>query len=87
MKELTLSHNNTTHKQLNRPNPLQRHLTLTCSLVETQLMPQFILTDRARVVNLVSENEEGHLREFLHGEEGVELGFGFDESLVVLRVD
>lgn len=84
---LTLPHNNTTHKQLNRPNPLKRHLPLPSSLIQTELVTELILTHSIRVVDLVSENEEGHLGEIFHGEEGVQLGLGFWESLVVLCVD
>lgn len=50
-------------------------------------MSQFLLAHGARVVDLVSENKEGDLGKFLHGEEGVQLGLGLDKPLVVLRVD
>lgn len=85
--EHTLPHNNTTHKHLNRPNPLQRHLALTSSLVQTQLMSQLILAHGTGVVDLVSENKEGDLGELLHGQEGVQLGLGLEEPLVVAGVD
>lgn len=84
---LTLSHNNTAHEQLNRPDTLERHLALARSLVQTQLVAQLVLAHSVRVVDLVSENEEGHLGEVFHGQEGVQLGLGFREALVVLGVD
>lgn len=85
--QLTLSHDNTAHEHLSRPDPLERNLALTSSLVQTKLVAQFILTHGVRVVDLVSEDEEGHLGEILHGEEGVQLGLGLGEALVVLGVD
>ena len=85
--KLTLSHNNTAHKHLNGPNALQWNLALARSLVQAQLMSQFLLAHGARVVDLVSEDKEGDLGEFLHGEEGVQLGLRLDKALVVLRVD
>lgn len=39
------------------------------------------------MVNLVAEDDEGSVGELFHGEEGVELGFGFGEALVVFCVD
>lgn len=85
--KLTLSHNNTAHEHLDRPDTLERDLALTSSLVETELVAQLILADSIGVIDLVSENEEGNLRELLHGEESVELGLGFGESLVILGVN
>jgi hypothetical protein len=40
-----------------------------------------------RVIDLVTEDNEGGVLKLLHGEEGVELGFGFVEALVVFCVD
>lgn len=85
--KLTLSHNNTAHEHLDRPDTLERDLALTSSLVETELVAQLILADSIGVIDLVSENEEGNLRELLHGEESVELGLGFGEALVILGVN
>lgn len=84
---LTLPHNNTAHEQLNWPDPLKRHLTLPSRLVQTKLVAQLVLAHGVGVVDLVSEDEEGHLGQVFHGEEGVELGLGFREPLVVLCVD
>lgn len=84
---LTLPHNNTAHEDLNRPDTLKRHLALASSLVQTQLVAQLVLAHSVGVVDLVAEDEEGHLGEIFHGEEGVELGLGFGEALVVLCVD
>ena len=50
-------------------------------------MPQLILADGVRVIDLVAEDEEGDLGEVFHGEEGVELGFGFGKALVIFGVD
>lgn len=85
--KLTLSHNNTAHEHLDRPDTLERDLALTSSLVETELVAQLILADSIGVIDLVSENEEGNLRELLHGEKSVELGLGFGEALVILGVN
>lgn len=50
-------------------------------------MSHLILRDGIGVVDLVAENDERNLGELLHGEEGIELGLGLTESLVVLGVD
>lgn len=50
-------------------------------------MSQLVLANSIGVIDLVSEDEEGHLGQLLHGEEGVELGLGLGEALVVLGVD
>lgn len=84
---LTLPHDNTAHEQLNRPDPFKRNLALTSRLVQTKLVTQLVLAHSIGMVDLVSEDEEGHLSEILHGEEGVQLGLGFLETLVVLGVD
>lgn len=84
---VSLSHNNTAHEHLDRPDTLERDLALTSSLVETELVAQLILADSIGVIDLVSENEEGNLRELLHGEESIELGLGFGEALVILGVN
>lgn len=39
------------------------------------------------MVDLVSEDHEGGVGKLLHGEQGVELGFGFRETLVVFCVN
>jgi hypothetical protein len=39
------------------------------------------------VVNLVTQNHEWHLREFLHAQKSVELGFRFDETFMIFGVD
>ena len=85
--KLTLSHNNTAHEQLDRPDALERDLALTGSLVQTELVTQLILADSIGMINLVSEDEEGNLGEILHGEQSIELGLGLGEALVVLSVD
>lgn len=50
-------------------------------------MSHLVLRDGIGMVDLVAENDKGNLGELLHGQEGVELGLGFTESLVVLGVD
>lgn len=50
-------------------------------------MSQLVLADSIGVIDLVPEDEKGHLGQFFHGEEGVELGLGLGEALVVLCVD
>ena len=50
-------------------------------------MPQLILTDRIRVINLIAQNDEGDLAQLLHAQQGIELGFRFGETLVVFRID
>jgi hypothetical protein len=87
MYVLTLPHDNTTHKNLNRPDPLERHLALPRRLVQSQLMSQFILRYSVRVIDLIAEDQEGCLAQIFHREEGVEFGFGFGEALVVFGVD
>lgn len=84
---LTLSHHDTAHEDLDRSDALERHLALSCGLVESQLVSEFVLADGVGVVDLVAENEEGDLGELLHGEEGVELGLGLGETLVILSVN
>ena len=84
---VTLSHDNTAHKDLNGPDTLERDLALTSSLVQTKLVADLILAHGVGVVDLVSEDEEGHLGQLLHGQERIELGLGLGEPLVVLGVD
>lgn len=49
-------------------------------------MSQLILADSIGVVDLVAQDHEGDLGQFLHGQQGIQLGFGFGETLVVLGV-
>lgn len=39
------------------------------------------------MVDLVAEDDEGGILELVHGKQGIELGFGFGETLVVFGVD
>lgn len=50
-------------------------------------MAQLLLGDGVGVVNLVAQDDKGHLLELLHRQEGVELGLGLGEALVVLGVN
>lgn len=56
---------------------------LARSLIQSKMMSQLLLTDSTRSIDLVTENKEGNLREFLNGEKSIELGLGFGESLEV----
>ena len=60
---------------------------LSSGLVQAKVMPQLLLADSSRSVNLVSKNEEGNLREFLNGQESVEFRLGLGEALKVGTVD
>ena len=62
MGTLTLSHHNTAHEDLDRPDTFKRDLALTSGLVETKLVTELILADRIGVVDLVPENQERNLR-------------------------
>lgn len=59
---------------------------LSSSTVSSHCVPQLILTDRSRCVNLVTQKQERHFREFLDREQRVELSLGFVESLGVLGI-
>lgn len=84
---IALSHNDTAHENLDRPNALERHLALASCLVQTKCCPELVFGNGVRVVNLVSKDDEGGIGELLHGEEGVELGFRLGKTLVVFGVD
>ena len=60
---------------------------LAGGLVETQLMPELVFAHSTRRVDLVTEDQEGHLRELLDGEEGVELRLGLGEPFKVGTVN
>lgn len=84
---LTLSHDDTAHEHLNGPDSLKRNLALTRGLVQSKLVAKLVLANSIGVVDLVSEDQEGNLGQLLHGKEGVELGLGLGETLVVLGVN
>lgn len=84
---VSLPHDNTAHEEFHGPDALERHLALTRSLVHTELVTQLVLGHGVGVVDLVAEDHEGDLGEFLHGKQGVEFGFGFGEALMVFGVD
>ena len=50
-------------------------------------MSEFLLADSIGMIDLVSENQEGNLVKVLHGEKGVEFGFGFGEAVMVFCVN
>ena len=49
-------------------------------------MPQLLLTDRIRMIDFIAQHQERHLRQVLHAQQGVELGFRFGQALVVFGV-
>lgn len=51
------------------------------------MVPELLLADSTRGVNLVAENKEGNLRELLDREECVELSLRLGEPLEVGAVD
>ena len=83
----TLSHNNTAHEHLNRPDAFEGDLALARGVIQTELLPQLILTDRIRVVDLVAQDDKGHLGQLLHRQESVELDLGLGKALVVLGIN
>jgi hypothetical protein len=50
-------------------------------------MSQLILTDRIRMIDLVTQNHEGDLVQLLHAQQSVEFGFRFRKTLVILGVN
>lgn len=50
-------------------------------------MPEILFTDGVWVIDLVAEDQERDFGKVFHGQEGVELGFGFGEAFVVFGVD
>lgn len=84
---VSLAHDYRAHEHLDRADALQRHLALAGRLVESELVAESVLGDRAGVVDLVSEDDKGDLGELLHGQQGVEFGLGLGEALLVLSVD
>lgn len=49
-------------------------------------MSQLVLRHGIRMIDFVSEDQEGGLRKIFHGEKGVQFGFGFRETFVVLGI-
>jgi hypothetical protein len=58
---VALSHHDRAHKHLDRTDALQRHLALARGLVHAQLVAQFVLGHSVGVVDLVAQDDEGHL--------------------------
>ena len=85
--EISLPHNHTTHKDLNRPYSLQRHLALARRLPKAQLVSEFLFTNSVWVVDLIAKNTEGDFGEIFHCEKGVEFSFRFGEAFVVFSVN
>lgn len=84
---IPLPHNHAAHEDLNGPDALERHFALARRLVQAQHAAQLVLGDGIGVVDLVAEDDERRALQLLHGEQGVQLGFGFLEALVVFGVD
>lgn len=60
---------------------------LASGLVETQVMPELLLTHSTRCVDLVTENKERNLGEFLDRKKSIQFRLGFGETFKVGRVD
>ena len=60
---------------------------LARGLVQTEVMPELLLRDGARRVDLVAEDEERHLRELLDRKQSVELGLRLAKALKVGAVN
>ena len=54
ISKLTLPHYNTTHKNLDRADPLQEHLALSRCLPQPELMPQFLFTDGVWMIDFIA---------------------------------
>ena len=50
-------------------------------------MPELLLADGIWMIDLVAQDQEGHFGEVFHGEQGVELDFGFRKALKVFGID
>jgi len=84
---VSLPHDDRAHEDLDGPDTFEGDLPFAGGLVQAQLVPQLFLGDGHVVVDLVTKDEEGDLVKVLHGQKGVEFGFGLGHALVVLRVD
>lgn len=84
---VSLAHDNRAHEDLDGTDALQGDLALASGLVQTKFVSESVLRNGAGVVDLVAENDKGDLGELLHGQEGVELGLGLGEAVLVLGVD
>lgn len=60
---------------------------LSGGLVQAQIMPELLLRDSTRRVDLVAEDKEWNLRELLDGQQRVQLSLGLGEALNVNGVD
>ena len=50
-------------------------------------MSKLVLGDGVWVINLVTQDDEWHLLELFHGEEGIKFSLGLGQALVVLGID
>jgi hypothetical protein len=84
---VSLPHHHTAHEHLNRPDTLKWNLAFARRLIQTKGAAQLVFRHSLGMINLVSEDDKGCVLELFHGEQRVELGFGFVEALVVFGVD
>ena len=55
-------------------------------LIQAQLMPQLVFTDRIRMIDLIPQNEKRRLVQILHTKKCIQLHLALLESLWVLRI-
>lgn len=72
-----------THEDVNRPSTL---IPLILGL-HPQRLPQLIFRDGSRLVNLVSEDDDGHFFKFRHVQNTLQFDPALLESLGVRRID
>lgn len=56
---------------------------LPSCLVHAQRMPEVLLRDGTRCVDLVPQDQEGNFRKFLNRQESIKLRLGLGEALVI----
>ncbi len=84
---LTLTHNDATHEDLDRPDSLQGNLALSCSLPHTKLMSKLLLAYRVWMIDFVPEDHKWHLTQLFHRKKRIELSFWLGKALVIFCVD
>lgn len=80
--------NDRTHVKLNGANTRIQigFVVLPISVHKAESILHLLLGRSRGHINFITEDEEGHVREFVGGEEGVELLLGLRESAAVNRV-
>jgi len=84
---VSLPHDNTAHEHLDWSNALKWHLAFAGRMVQAKCGAQLVFTDGVGVIDLVTEDDEWSGFELFQGEQGIELGLGLVETLVILRID